>query len=100
MVRINRIDVLSAANLVALIYMGLALVVTVPFTLAVLGLRTAGDVAQFAPAFLIFVVLAPLAAAVSAWVFTALAVVAYNLAARWTGGIAVQVSERRDAEDA
>ena len=93
MVRIQRIHVVSASNLVALIYLVLTLIVAVPLGSGVLPLRTGGDLVQVAPAFLIGIVLAPIAAAVSAWILTAIACLAYNVVARLTGGIAVEVGD-------
>jgi len=82
MVRIQRVDVVRASNLVALICLVLTLIVAVPLGIGVLPLRTGGDLVQVAPAFVIGIVLMPVAAAVAAWILTAIACVAYNVAAR------------------
>ena len=93
MVRIQRIHVVSASNLVALIYLVLTLIVAVPAGIGTLALRAGSEPVQMAPAFVIGIALMPVAAAVAAWILTAIACVAYNVVARLTGGIAVEVGD-------
>lgn len=91
MTRITRIDVTSAANVLAVISLLLTLVASLPFALSVIAFRAAGDVAKFAPAFLVVLVIAPALAALLAWVTTAIGVLVYNLVAGRFGGVGVHL---------
>ncbi len=105
MVRVRRIGVVSAANLVALVYLIIGLIFMVPVALVILagvnvqsgsreleGIGTGAAVAS-----LIFF---PLFIAATGWVFTALACLIYNLAAGMTGGVQLELREDRPATPA
>jgi hypothetical protein len=93
MYRITRFNVIKTSNVVAVVYMLIVAIFIVPFLL--LGLffgATGGSQAQqVLGGGLIFAVVAILGYGLLGWVFTAIACLIYNLAARWVGGIEVQV---------
>ena len=90
MFRIRRFGIIRTATVVAVIYM-LAIAIFLPFVLLVVvtAPRTWPD------ATVVNVLLGGIAIAlvygVIGWIFTAIACAIYNLAARWVGGIEVQV---------
>lgn len=99
MVRIRRFAVLRTATTLAVIYAIIALVFAIPFALILsVGQVTVTDVSgqtTTMSASPLLALIIPLLYAVAGWIFTALACLVYNLAARFTGGIGVEV--RSDA---
>jgi hypothetical protein len=93
MFRIRRFGVMKTANVVAVIYMLIVAVFVVP--IALIGLLIAPSQGSAAGTtvvgIVIFGAVAILAYGLIGWIFTALAAAIYNLAARWVGGIEVQV---------
>lgn len=93
MYRIRRFGVMKTATVVAVMYMVIVAVFVVP--IALIGLLIAPSQGSAAGAtaggILIFGVLAIFGYGLLGWIFTALAAAVYNLAARWVGGIEVQV---------
>ena len=93
MFRIRRFGIMKTATVVAVMYMLIVAVFVVPFLLIALVARRATDPVRWAAsvassscgfaAIFIYGFLG--------WVFTAIAAAVYNLAARWVGGIEVQV---------
>jgi hypothetical protein len=93
MYRIRRFGIMKTATVVAIMYMLIVGVFVVPFLLiALLVAPTQGSGAMGGVAgALVLGVVAIFAYGLIGWVFTALAAAIYNLAARWVGGIEVQV---------
>ncbi len=93
MYRIRRFGVMKTATVVALMYMLIVAIFVVP--IALIGLLVAPSQGQSAGAAVVGIVtlgvVAILGYGLLGWVFTALAVALYNVAARWVGGIEVQV---------
>ena len=91
MVRIRRFGVIRTSNVAGVIYFILTAIFVIPFTLFAastpmnvtdsLGRTVSFDVPWL---FLLFV---PFLYGAIGWLFTALACLIYNLAARWTGGV-------------
>jgi len=98
MYRIRRFGVIRTATVVAVIYALVVGIILIPFLIfgALLGASTADSGrgvlagAGLAFALVIGVLIVALYAALG-WLFTALACLLYNLAARWVGGIEVSV---------
>lgn len=93
MFRIRRFGVMKTATVVAVMYMLIVAVFVVP--IALIGLLIApsqGSAAGSARVgIIVFGLLAILAYGLIGWIFTALAAAIYNVAAKWVGGIEVQV---------
>jgi hypothetical protein len=93
MFRIRRFGVMKTATVAAVMYMLIVAVFVVP--IALIGLLIAptqgSSAGAVAGGILTFSVLAILGYGLLGWILTALAAVIYNLAARWVGGIEVQV---------
>lgn len=93
MFRIRRFGVMKTATVVALMYMIIVAIFAVPFLVffAFLGAAGASDAQGGIGSILVLGVMAVLFYGILGWVFTAIACLVYNLAARWMGGIEVQV---------
>lgn len=93
MYRIRRFGVMKTATVVAIMYMLIVGVFAVPFGLvALLAASTQGSGASGAGLSIFLVALASiLVYGLLGWVFTAVAVAIYNVAARWVGGIEVEI---------
>ena len=97
MVRIRRFGVISTSNVAAVIYFVLTLILIIPIALLLAAVPqpqvTSGIGTQpsFGPAAGIFLLIVPFVYAVVGWLLTAIFCLLYNLAARFTGGIAVEV---------
>ena len=93
MVRIRRFGVVKTATTVAMIYVVIVAIFAIPF--ALLAAATGGvatTTGRIGPVeVLTFAVVAMLLYGIFGWVFTAIACAVYNLAARFTGGIEVEV---------
>lgn len=91
MVRIRRFGVIRTSNVAAVIYFILTAIFVIPFTLLAAATPMTftdrfGRTVSFELPW-IFLLLIPFLYAGIGWVFTALACLIYNLAARWTGGV-------------
>jgi hypothetical protein len=93
--RIRRFGVVKTATVVAVMYLVIIAIVFVPIAILAIvfgasgsggGNGIGGGVAVLA-----FGLVAALFYAVIGWIFTALACAVYNLAARWVGGIEVEI---------
>jgi hypothetical protein len=98
MFRIRRFSVISTANTVAIMYFIGLLIIIVPLVLIfsiteVTLTDSAGRESTFGAgaAGLVFLILVPILYGLGAWVFTALFCLLYNLTARFTGGMGVDV---------
>ena len=89
MYRISRFGVVKTATMVALIYVIVIAIFFVPAAIIVLALGRSNGVA--AGGVLIGGVLIAIVYAAFGWIFTAISCVIYNVAARWVGGIEVQL---------
>ena len=89
MYRISRFGVVKTATMVALIYVIVIAIFFVPAAIIVLALGRSTGVA--AGGVLIGGVLIAVVYAAFGWIFTAISCAIYNLAARWIGGIEVQL---------
>lgn len=96
MFRIRRFGVIRTANLAAILYALLTLIILIPIALIALaagpmeftdsfGRRAAFEVSP------LWLLLIPLVYAVIGWIFTALFCLIYNLAAAITGGVEIQL---------
>jgi hypothetical protein len=97
MVRIRRFGVISTSNVAAAIYFVLTLILIIPIALLLAAVPQPqvptglGTQPSFGPAAGIFLLIVPFVYALVGWLFTAIFCLLYNLAARFTGGIAVEV---------
>lgn len=93
MYRIRRFGVMKTATVVAIMYMLIVGVFVVPFLLLALLVAPTQGSGGFggASGILMFGLLAIFGYGLLGWVFTAIAAAVYNLAARWVGGIEVQI---------
>lgn len=93
MYRIRRFGIMKTATVVAIMYMLIVGVFVVPFALlALLIAPSQGSSAITGAGGIVAVgLIAILGYGLLGWVFTALAAAVYNLAARWVGGIEVQI---------
>jgi hypothetical protein len=94
MFRIQRINVVKAATIAAVMYMIVIAIFVIPFLLLVAVARVAapagiGD--QTVAGALVVGLLAVLFYGVLGWIFTAIACAIYNAVAAWIGGIEVRV---------
>ena len=89
MYRISRFGVVKTATMVALIYVIVIAIFFVPAAIIVLALGRSTGVA--AGGVLIGGVLIAIVYAAFGWIFTAIGCAIYNVAARWVGGIEVQL---------
>jgi hypothetical protein len=97
MVRIRRFGVITTSNVAAAIYFVLTLIIVIPIALLIAAAPQAqfssglGTQPSLGPAAGIFLLIVPFVYALVGWLFTAIFCLLYNLAARFTGGIAVEV---------
>jgi hypothetical protein len=92
MYRIRRFGVMKTATVVAIMYMVIVGVFVVPIALlALLVAPTQSSGFSGAGGILAFAVIAIFGYGLLGWVFTAVAAAIYNLAARWVGGIEVEI---------
>ena len=89
MYRICRFGVVKTATMFAVIYVIVIAIFAVPAAIIVLALAPSGGAG--AVEVVIGGVLIAIIYAVVGWIFTAIGCAIYNLAARWIGGIEVQV---------
>lgn len=89
MYRISRFGVVKTATMVALIYVIVIAIFAVPAAIIVLALTPSGGAG--AVEVVIGGVLIAIVYAAVGWIFAAIGCAIYNLAARWIGGIEVQV---------
>jgi hypothetical protein len=91
MYRIRRFGVVKTATVVAIMYMVIVGVFVAPFALLGLLIAPSQGGAGTAAGIVAFGLLAIFGYGLLGWVFTALAAAIYNLAARWVGGIEVEI---------
>lgn len=93
MYRIRRFGVMKTATVAAVMYMVIVAVFVVPFALLALLIAPSQGTGSAAAAggILVFALLAIFGYGLAGWVFTAIAAAVYNLAARWVGGIEVEI---------
>lgn len=101
MFRIRRFSVISTANTVAIMYFIGFLIILIPlvliFSVSQVSVTDAsGQQATFGVS-LVLTLLLPIFYGLAGWVFTALVCLLYNLTARFTGGIGVDVQARTPA---
>ncbi len=103
MFRVRRFSVISTANTVALMYFAGFLIIFVPIVLllsvASVSITTGSGQQQtttFGPS-VVLLLLLPIFYGMAGWVITALFCLLYNLVARFTGGIGVDVENRLPA---
>jgi len=90
MFRIRRFGVMKTATVVAVMYMIIVAVFAIPFALLAL-IVTPSQASGGAGSIIVVALIAIFVYGVFGWVFTAIALAIYNLAARWVGGIEVEV---------
>lgn len=102
MIRVRRFGVVRTSNLSAVVYFILTAIFIIPIALIIAAAPevtiTTPDGVQttridVGPGILVLLVV-PFIYALAGWIFTALACLIYNLAARITGGIEVEVERR------
>ncbi len=91
MYRIRRFGVMKTATVVAIMYMVVVGVFVAPFALLGLLLAPSQGGGGTAAGIVAIGLLAIFGYGLAGWVFTAVAVAVYNLAARWVGGIEVEI---------
>jgi hypothetical protein len=91
MYRIRRFGVVKTATVVAIMYMVIVGVFVAPFALLGLLIAPSQGGAGTAAGIVAFGLLAIFGYGLLGWVFTAVAAAIYNLAARWVGGIEVEI---------
>ncbi len=93
MYRIRRFGVMKTATVVAIMYMVIVAIFVVPFVLlALVAAPTQGSSAMGGVGgILVIGIVAIFGYGLLGWVFTAIAAAVYNLAARWVGGIEVEI---------
>jgi hypothetical protein len=93
MYRITRFNVIKTSNVVAVIYMLIVAIFVIPFLILgfLFGATGSPQAQQFLGGGMIVGVVAVLVYGLFGWIFTAIACLIYNLAARWVGGVEVQV---------
>lgn len=96
MFRIRRFGVVRTATVVAVAYAIAFAIVLVPFAILALALGERSGAVSFG-AILMVGVLLLVVYPLLIWIATALACLVYNLAARWVGGIEVQVERSPEA---
>ena len=89
--RIRRFGVIKTATVVAIMYMVIVGVFVAPFALVGLLIAPSQGGAGTAAGIVAFGLLAIFGYGLLGWVFTAVAAAIYNLAARWVGGIEVEI---------
>ena len=92
--RIRRFGVVKTANVVAVMYVVVIAIVFVPIAILAIvfgGASGSANAMGGVVALLVFGFVAALFYAVIGWIFTALACAVYNLAARWIGGIELEI---------
>ena len=83
---------MKTATVVAIMYMIIVGVFAIPFALlALIAAPAQGSGLGGAGSIVIFALIAIFLYGLLGWVFTAIAVAVYNLAARWVGGIEVEI---------
>jgi hypothetical protein len=95
MFRVRRFSVINTANTVALMYFAGFLIIFVPVALILSVARVSvttgsGQQATFGVELVLLLIL-PILYGLAGWVFTAIFCLLYNLAARFTGGIGLDV---------
>ena len=91
MYRIRRFGVMKTATVVAIMYMLIVGVFVVPFALLGLLVAPSRGAAGAAGGIVVIGLVAIFGYGLLGWVFTAVAAAVYNLAARWVGGIEVEI---------
>jgi len=91
MYRIRRFGVVKTASMVAAMYMLVTTIFFVPVALLVTVAGRGSAVAAVGPALVVGGLVGIVLYGLVGWIFTAIACAIYNLAARWVGGIEVQV---------
>jgi len=93
MYRIKRFGVIRTATVVTLAYVLVFAIVFLPLALFSLAFapRGAGGGSLVVAGMVFFAVLLLVIYPIFIWIFTALACLVYNLAARWVGGIEVEI---------
>lgn len=91
MYRIRRFGVMKTATVVAVMYMLIVAVFAIPFALLALLVAPSQGSGAAGVGVVAFALVAILIYGFLGWVFTAIAVAVYNLAARWVGGIEVEI---------
>jgi hypothetical protein len=90
MFRIRRFGIVKTATVVAVLYLLIVAIFVVPATILVAGFggpnASTGAVGVLAGGAVLAIIYA-----IGGWIFTAIGCALYNVAARWTGGIEVQV---------
>jgi len=98
MFRIRRFSVISTANTVAIMYFIGFLIIAIPlvliFSVTQVTVTDASGRQATVAISLVFALLIPIFYGLAGWVFTALFCLLYNLTARFTGGIGVDVLSR------
>ena len=93
--RIRRFGVVKTATVVAVMYVVIIAIVFVPIAILAIVFGASGsgggNGTGAVVGVLVFGLVAALFYAVIGWIFTALACAVYNLAARWVGGIEVEI---------
>jgi len=104
MFRIRRFSVISTANTVAIMYFIGFLIILIPlvliFSVSQVTVTDASGQQATIGVSLVFALLLPILYGLAGWVFTALFCLLYNLTARFTGGIGVDVQSRTPAASA
>lgn len=97
MVRIRRFGVVRTATVIAVMYMLIVAVFAVPFVLLAAAVGGPIAAARGVPfdigGIVLLALVAIFAYGLVGWLFTAIACAFYNLAARWAGGIELQLVE-------
>ena len=92
MYQIRRFGIMKTATVVAIMYMVIVAVFVVPFLLLTLAVAPSqGSGAPGIGGIVLLGLVGIFVYGLIGWVFTAIAAAVYNLAARWVGGIEVQV---------
>jgi hypothetical protein len=91
MYRIRRFGVIKTANIVALIYVLVILIFIVPFAVLVLAASPRNVAAASTAGVLALGLFGVVFYGAFGWIFAAVACLLYNFAARYVGGIEVQV---------
>jgi hypothetical protein len=90
MKRIKRIGVFQTSKVAAIILFVIALIFMIPFSLiGTFAGHAAGPFFPFAGGF--FIIIFPILYGVMGFIMTAISCAIYNLVAKWTGGIEVEI---------
>jgi hypothetical protein len=99
MKRIKRFGVYQTAKIAAVIYFLIAAVFTLPFWLIVSSMPGNGVFPASLFSSKIFLVIVPFLYGIVAFIMTAIGCVVYNLTAKWTGGIELEVEETPESPE-